>query len=162
MMNNKTENRSWLMLFYFVLLCLLVEAISGWFTSMSLRSWYPLLQKPVWNPPRWVFAPTWTVLYLLMAVAIWLVWKEKNSPWKETAYKCFAVQLLLNLLWTPLFFGLQCPLCALIDIIILWIFIVATLISFYAVRPVAGWLLVPYLLWVSYALTLNAAIWYLN
>lgn len=150
------------MLIGFVFLCLLVGIIGGWWTELGVHSWYPHIVKPSWTPPNWVFAPVWTVLYLLMALSIWLVWKEPTTISKKSAYLYFGLQLFANLIWSGLFFALECPRCALIDLIVLWFLIVGTISSFYEIKPIAAYLLIPYLLWSSYALSLNAAIWWLN
>jgi benzodiazapine receptor len=142
---------------------LIVGAIGGFATSSSVSSWYPELLKPPWNPPNWLFGPVWTALYILMGVAAWLVWREgPGAPGVRGALVLFGVQLLLNLGWSVVFFGLRRIGWALIEIGITWGFILATIIAFYRVRPVAGWLLLPYQLWVSFATLLNGAIWWLN
>lgn len=121
--------------------------------------WYQGLAKPPWQPPDWVFAPVWTALYLLMGIAAWLVWSERRWTW---AFMLFLVQLGLNAAWTWLFFGLQRPGLALFEICLLWLAILATLIAFWRIRPLAGGLLVPYLAWVTFALMLNAELWRRN
>ena len=121
--------------------------------------WYQGLAKPPWQPPDWVFAPVWTALYLLMGIAAWLVWSDKGWTW---ALVLFLVQLALNAAWTWLFFGLQRPGLALFGICLLWLAIFATLIAFLRIRPLAGGLLVPYLVWVTFALLLNAELWRRN
>lgn len=150
------------MLGVFLVICLMVELLGGWFTEMGVKTWYPTIQKPTWVPPNWVFGPVWTVLYIMMAFSLWLVWKEPTTAPKAMAYRLFAAQLCVNLIWSALFFTFECPLCALIDIVVLWLLVAWTIASFYAIRPLAGFLLIPYLLWVSYAMALNASIWYLN
>jgi tryptophan-rich sensory protein len=126
-------------------------------------TWYAGLTKPSWNPPSWVFGPVWTVLYVLIAVAAWLVWKDRGSIAAAAApLTAWLVQLVLNALWSWLFFGMHRPGLALMDIALLWIAIVVTIVLFWGVRPVAGALLVPYLAWVSFATALNAALWRLN
>jgi tryptophan-rich sensory protein len=131
----------------------------GWATATGVRDWYPSLLKPAWNPPSWVFGPVWTVLYAMMAVAAWLVWRRDG--WSG-ALAWFAVQLTLNAAWSPLFFGLHRIDLALIDITFLWVAIAGTVVAFWKVSPGAGWLLVPYLAWVSFATALNFALWRLN
>ncbi|MCX7626115.1 MAG: tryptophan-rich sensory protein [Candidatus Sumerlaeaceae bacterium] len=118
--------------------------------------WYASLPKPSWTPPGWVFGPVWSVLYALMAVAGWLVWKQ--TGWGHTAMLLFGIQLALNTLWSPLFFGLHRPDWAFIDIVALWLAIVATTIAFWRVSATAGLLFLPYLGWVSFATVLNFAI----
>jgi translocator protein len=121
-------------------------------------TWYDLLVKPALNPPSWVFGPAWTVLYVLMAVAALLVWKKK----KWNALAVFGIQLGLNLIWTPLFFGLHSPGWAFVDIVLLWAAIVWTIVAFSKVSKTAAWLLAPYILWVSFAAYLNLSVWMLN
>jgi translocator protein len=125
-------------------------------------AWYAQLDKPAWTPPSWVFGPAWTTLYTLMGIAAWLVWMRPASPARRVALTVFFVQLVLNAIWTPLFFSARLPGAALIDIILLWLAIVATILLFWRVRPLAGALLIPYILWVSFAAALNFAIWRLN
>lgn len=125
-------------------------------------SWYDALEKPSWNPPSWVFGPAWTTVYIMMAIAAWLVWREGGWKQQGRALSLFLLQWLFNALWTPLFFGLHRPGLALIDILALWLAIAATLIAFWRARKVAGVLLIPYLAWVTFATALNFAIWRLN
>lgn len=128
-------------------------------TVSSLRTWYPNLRKPVWNPPNAIFGPVWTVLYLLMAVAAWVAWRRSGiSIW----IVIFIIQLVLNAAWTLLFFGLRQLGLAAVEIAILWTAIAATTVGFYSLSPLAGLLLVPYLAWVTFAGFLNIAIWRLN
>ncbi len=124
--------------------------------------WYRKLKKPAWNPPNSIFAPVWTVLYLLMATAAWLIWRSYGINGALLPLALFIVQLLLNAAWTWLFFGLHRIRDALIDIMVLWLAILATLISFWRLEPLAGFLLVPYLVWVSFATVLTWTIWRLN
>jgi benzodiazapine receptor len=132
------------------------------FTTSSVRDWYPTLQKPSWNPPAWLFGPVWTILYIMMAIAAWLVWQRRGLVIVNSALGLFAFQLILNAAWSPLFFGLRSPLAGLSDIFLLWAAIFVTLLSFWKISPAAGVLLVPYWLWVSFATALNFAIWKLN
>jgi len=124
--------------------------------------WYASLLKPAWNPPAWVFGPAWTVLYVSMAVAAWLVWREGGWKAQRPALGLFLVQWLLNALWTPLFFGMHRTGLAFAEIIALWLALAVTLVVFWRVRMAAGVLLVPYLAWVSFAAFLNFTIWRLN
>jgi translocator protein len=124
--------------------------------------WYAALDLPVWSPPSWVFGPVWTILYTLMAVAAWLVWVERGFERARVALSLYLFQLVLNGLWSWLFFGLRNPGLALLEIFILWGAILGTLISFLWIRRLAGYLFIPYLLWVSFALVLNFAIWRMN
>jgi tryptophan-rich sensory protein len=124
--------------------------------------WYATLVKPAFNPPAWVFAPVWTLLYLMMGIAAWLVWRERGVPRAAPAFALFLVQLALNAAWSWLFFGLHRIAWALVDLAALWLAIGATLLAFWSHRPLAGLLLVPYFLWVSFAALLNFEFWRLN
>jgi tryptophan-rich sensory protein len=124
--------------------------------------WYEALNKPPWNPPNWVFGPVWTALYTMMAVAAWLVWQPGGFARQRRALTWFLTQLALNAMWTPLFFGLQRPGIALVEIVLLWGAIVMTALAFQRVSRVAAWLLMPYLAWVSFAAVLNFSLWRLN
>ncbi len=124
--------------------------------------WYRELQKPAWNPPGYVFGPVWTLLYTLMGIAAWLVWKRAGFSEATLALCLFLGQLMLNGIWTWLFFGLHLIGAALLDIVMLWALILATLVAFWKKRAVAGILLLPYLAWVSFATALTFTIWRLN
>ena len=139
----------------------LVALLGSMATATSVQTWYQALSKPSWNPPAWLFGPVWTVLYLAMAVAAWLVWLHHGSGRRE-ALLLFAVQLILNAAWSWLFFYGRAPGAALVDIVLLWIAIAATIAAFARVRTDAAWLMVPYLAWVTFATALNAAIVHLN
>lgn len=146
-----------------IIICLLAGAIGSIFTSSSLESWYLLLEKPAFNPPSWVFFPVWTTLYVLMGISLYLVW-EKGLQQKEVRVGVFlfGLQLGLNILWSFLFFGLQSPYLAFLEILLLWLAILLTAIQFWKVSKAASYLLIPYLLWVSFAALLNYQIWVLN
>jgi benzodiazapine receptor len=124
--------------------------------------WYAHLTKPALTPPAWVFAPVWTLLYLMMGIAAWLVWQRRGVAGAAPALALFLVQLVLNAAWSWLFFGLQQIGWALADLAALWLALGATLLAFWAHRPLAGLLMVPYLLWVSFAVILNYQLWRLN
>lgn len=143
----------------FVLVCFAAAGVGSAFTARSLDPWHAELRKPSWNPPNWLFGPVWTLLYLSMAVAAWLVWMKGGSA---CALALFAAQLALNVGWSGLFFGLRSPGAAMVEIVVLWVAIVLTASAFWRVTPVAGWLMVPYLGWVTFASALNFAIWRLN
>jgi tryptophan-rich sensory protein len=142
---------------------LLASSIGSFATVRAIPRWYAGLAKPSFNPPEWLFGPAWTVLYVLMAVAAWLVWKHGLGPaGVKLALAVFLVQLVLNALWSILFFGLRSPLAGLVEIIFLWLAILATIILFFRVSVPAGVLLLPYIAWISFAALLNAAILRLN
>lgn len=142
---------------------LALGGLGSFATRSSLSLWYRDLDKPAWNPPDWVFGPVWTVLYVLMGIAAWTVWR---IGWHEQRVRLglvlFGVQLFGNLLWTWLFFGLRSPGLALAEIVVLWVLIVLTTGQFFRINRIGGVLLLPYLIWVSFASVLNAAVWYLN
>lgn len=146
----------------FVMVCLGVAGAGAFFTAGSVNQWYPILQKPSWTPPSWLFGPVWTILYLMMAVAAWIIWRNRDLNNVRGTLGLFAFQLALNAAWSPLFFGLKSPLAGLLDIIPLWTAILGTLLAFWKISPLAGALLVPYWLWVSFAAVLNFAIWKMN
>lgn len=137
--------------------------IGSFFTTSSVPTWYAALAKPSFNPPSWIFGPVWTALFLLMGIAAFLVWK-KGWEKKEVriALGIFGGQLILNILWSVLFFGLHSPLAAFVEIIILWSAILWTILAFRKISRTAAWLLLPYILWVSFAAVLNFAIWNLS
>lgn len=137
-------------------------ALSGLFTAEAISGWYASLEKPSFNPPNWVFGPVWTLLYLLMGISLYLVWKQPASSRRNTAITLFGIQYLLNMLWSFIFFQLHQVGWAFADILLLWLMIIATIIVFRPFSPAASWLLVPYIAWVSFAMLLNGAIWLLN
>lgn len=146
----------------FVALCLAVAAAGGAVTSTSVDTWYAALEKPAFNPPDWVFGPVWTVLYLMMALAAWRVWRLAGERDVRAALGLWALQLALNLTWSYVFFGARMIGAALAEIAVLLVAIVATLALFWRLDRIAGALLVPYAAWVAFALVLNAALWRLN
>jgi benzodiazapine receptor len=145
-----------------VVICFAAAGLGAAVTTPQIRGWYTTINKPSWNPPDWVFGPVWSTLYLMMAVSVWLIWRRGGLRAARTPLTVFAVQLALNSLWSVLFFGMQHPGLAAIEIVILWAAILATVISFWRQSKVAGGLLIPYLLWVSFATVLNVTIWRLN
>jgi len=146
-----------------VIVCLAVGGLSGIATSSSVSTWYTTLNKPPFNPPNWLFAPVWTLLYAMMGVAAGIVWsRAKESIGVKLALGLFVGQLLLNSLWSVLFFGLRNPTAALVEIVVLWVAILLSINRFYLISKAAAWLLVPYLIWVSFAALLNASIVILN
>ncbi len=134
----------------------------GAVASIRAASFYGELAQPAWAPPSWVFGPMWTLLYAMMAVAAWLVWRSGGFRANRTALGLFLLQLVVNALWSWLFFAWHLGAWAFFDILLLWVLIAATLLSFWRARPLAGVLLIPYLLWVSFAGALNYAVWQLN
>jgi len=154
--------KPWLMLLLFIAVCLAVSGAGAVVTNTSVNEWYPTLKKPSWNPPSWVFGPVWTTLYVMMAIAAWLIWRERGFAEARGALGLFAFQLALNAAWSPLFFGMRSPLAGLIDIIPLGAAILATMVWFWKIVPLAGVLLLPYWLWVCFATALNFTIWRMN
>ena len=147
-----------------VVTCVAIGYFSGTVTQESIMTWYPTLIKPSFNPPNWIFGPVWSMLYIMMGVAAGLVWDRMEYE-KETvknALIIFAIQLTLNALWSYLFFGLRNPMVAGIEIILLWLMIFETYTQFVKINKIAGYLLLPYLAWVSFATVLNGSIWWLN
>lgn len=140
-----------------------VTLAAGWIGSrFAPGEWYAALAKPSWNPPGYLFGPVWSILYLLMAVSAWLVWRKAGFSGAGVALGLFLLQLILNALWSYLFFGLHRPDLAFIDIVALWLVILATLLAFWPISGPAGLLLLPYLAWVSFASALNLQLWRLN
>ena len=157
----KGPARSALALLAFVAACFGAALVGSAFTAPSVPEWYATLLKPSFTPPNWLFEPVWSMLYLAMAIAGWLVWRQRES-FTTLPLALFGGQLVLNVLWSILFFGLQAPGIALIEILTLWASIFATLLSFWRISAMASWLFVPYLAWVSFATMLNFEIWRLN
>lgn len=149
-------------LIFSILICQLAGIIGGLFTSSSVNSWYKELVKPSFNPPSWVFSPVWITLYLLMGVSLYLIWIKKKNKQKNTALTWFYIQLGLNILWSILFFGLKQPLLAFVEIIVLDFAILMTMIKSYRLSKTACYLMLPYILWVSFAAVLNFMLFYLN
>ena len=146
-----------------ILLCLSAGGIGSMFTASAIPAWYATLAKPSFSPPNWVFAPVWTLLYILMGLAAAIVWqKGLENPKVRTALVIFLVQLILNMIWSVLFFGLRSPLFGLVDILFLWAMILVTMAQFSKVSIPAAALLIPYVLWVTFATGLNLGIFLLN
>lgn len=145
-----------------VVLSLGVSAIGGAITRTSVSDWYPSLAKPSFTPPDWTFTAVWISLFLLMGVSAWLIWRRTGFARGAVPLTCFAAQLVLNLTWSILFFGFRSIGWALIEIVVLWAAVLMTAVTFYRVSRPAGLLLVPYALWLSFAIALNASIWWLN
>ena len=146
-----------------IVICQGVGVIGAFFTHSSIPTWYATLAKPAFTPHNGVFAPVWTTLYVLMGIALFLVWRSGPAESKvKLAIGLFSVQLLCNVAWSPLFFGLRFPLAGLVKIIALWVAIVVTIFSFLKISRASSILLVPYFTWVSFAAALNTVIWRLN
>jgi tryptophan-rich sensory protein len=173
-------------LFISVIVCQLAGVLGSIFTAPAIGSWYASLNKPFFNPPNWIFAPAWILLYFLMGISLYLVWKNNwkiqvpaeqtgkkawnplstklwIGSWKEeNAVAIFVLQLVLNALWSVIFFGLKMPGLAFFEILMLWFAILYTIINFYRISKTASYLLIPYILWVSFATVLNYFVWMLN
>ncbi len=149
---------------FFVVLCLAVGFVASLVTRDGVISWFPTVNKPFFNPPSWVFAPVWTLLYVAMGVAAGLVWNQTKQTAQSVkkALIFFVIQLVLNAMWSYIFFGLHNILLALIEIIVLWFVIFATYKQFKKINTTAGYLFIPYIMWVTFATVLNAGIWWLN
>lgn len=144
-------------------ICLLAGGIGSFFTAPAISTWYVTLQKPFFNPPNWVFGPVWTTLYILMGISLYQFWvRAKTDTLRNQGFMLFGLQLLFNILWSVMFFGLKSLELAFVTILILWVLIFKTILSFRKTKKSAGWLLVPYLMWVSFATLLNFAIMMLN
>lgn len=147
----------------------LAGIIGSLFTAPAIEGWYAGITRPSLNPPNWVFAPVWTILFILMGISLFLIWSAYLKTFDYRGKKkirialiIFGVQLILNTLWSIIFFALQSPAWSLFEIILLWLAILATIISFARISKVAAWLLIPYIFWVTFATYLNYAIWILN
>ena len=150
-------------LFISLAITLLVGVVAALFTATGVNGWYAVANKPSFNPPNWVFAPVWTALYMMMGIALWLVWKKDGvKTGRRTALILFVIQLLLNFAWSFIFFYAHQPGWAFAEILLMWVAIMLTIIWFGKVSPAAAWLLVPYIWWVSFASLLNFYIWKLN
>ncbi len=145
-----------------LLLPLGIGGIAGMFTSEAIPGWYASLNQPSFNPPNWVFGPVWTTLYTILGISFFLIWKLPSSKERNLAILVFFVQLLLNFCWSFFFFYFKMIGLALIDILALWAMIVVMLVRFYKLKPIASYINIPYLLWVSFATALNMAYFFLN
>ena len=150
-------------LFAAIALCEFAGAVGAIFTAPSIPIWYATLEKPLLSPPNWIFAPVWMVLYALMGIALWLV-MEKDAPAraKKAAQRLFVFQLALNISWSLIFFGLHAVSAAFIELLSLWLAVLAVILAFHRISKSAAWWLTPYILWVSFALYLNLSIWLIN
>lgn len=159
---NVSEPTRWIGLVGFLVVCLGAGALGAVATTPEIEGWYQTIAKPSWNPPAFIFGPVWTTLFVLMATAAWLVWKPAGFQAATTPLTLFACQLVLNVAWSWIFFGMHQPGWACVEIVILWLAILATAIAFFRHSKVATLLLLPYLAWVSFATILNFTIWSLN
>jgi len=145
-----------------IIICQLAGIIGSFFTIPAIEGWYASLQKPFFTPPRWLFGPAWTTLYFLMGLSFYIISERINFQENKKAFILFALQLLLNSLWSIIFFGLKLPGAAFAELVVLWILILLMTIEFFKIEAKAGWLILPYLLWVSFAGILNLSITLLN
>ena len=152
---------NWFKLIAAIIICQLIGFIGSIFTTQSVNSWYLTINKPAFTPPGWVIGGVWTMLFILMGVALYLVWNKKTKNNKK-ALIIFGCQLILNILWSVFFFFLHSPLAALVEIFILWFFILLTIIYFAKISKSAAYLLIPYILWVSFASFLNYSVYIIN
>ena len=153
---------NFLKLFIAILLPLSLGSIAGLFTADAVPEWYAALNKPSFSPPNWIFGPVWTVLYILMGISWFLIWKQPANKERYRAILVFLLQLLLNFLWSFIFFYFNMIGVALIEISLLWVNIVIMLFLFYKIKPIAAYINIPYLLWVTFASVLNASLYFLN
>lgn len=157
------KGRDILKLVISLLVCQGAGLIGSIFTTPAIPTWYAALEKPPFTPPNWLFAPAWVTLYLLMGIAAFLVWRRGlNQEGTKSALLIFVVQLVLNALWSVVFFGFKSPIAGAAVIVILWVAILFTVLKFFRISIVAGSLLLPYILWVSFAAILNISVWILN
>ena len=156
------EARPWIVLIVFLFIVLGTGSLASFLTARGVREWYPALRKPPGTPPAWLFGPVWTTLYVLMAISVWLIWRNYGWAGGRSALLLFFGQLALNAAWSGIFFGARLPGVAFAEIAILWLAILFNLVVFYWLLPLAAYLLLPYLLWVTYASYLNAGIWRMN
>ena len=154
-----TERTRWIGLVLFVLACLGAGGLGAVATTPEIDDWYRTVVRPEWSPPNWVFGPVWTTLYVLMGISAWLVWKPAGFRDASSPLLWFAVQLVLNVAWSWIFFGMHQIGWAVVEIVILWLAILATTVAFFRRSKPAGWLLMPYLGWVTFASVLNFTIW---
>lgn len=155
-------NFNWVKLVVSVLFTVGIGSLGGLFTMSEIQGWYAGLQKPSFNPPNWLFGPVWSMLYLLMGISFYLIWKQPVSTVRNVGLTLFVIQFILNFFWSILFFNQHLIAAALLEMVFMWIFILLTMIWFAKLSPTAAWLLLPYLCWVSFATVLTAAIWKLN
>jgi len=154
---------NWFKLIIALLICQVAGGIGSIFTMPAIGVWFATLQKPIFSPPNWIFGPVWTILFILMGIALYLVWsKSKEQKGRNEAIVFFYLQLILNIGWSFCFFYLHNPLAGLLEIFVLWFFILLTIIYFYKISKPAAYLLLPYIFWVSFAAILNYFLYILN
>jgi tryptophan-rich sensory protein len=156
------DRQSWVSLVPFVVVCFAAAGIGSLFTARSVNTWYPQLRRPEWTPANWIFGPVWTTLYLLMGISAWLVWRSTTWSAGWFPLTLFAIQLVLNSLWSVIFFGLRQVGAAFAEVLLLWMMVVATTLAFLPISILAAWLLIPYLGWILFASYLNFRIWQMN
>lgn len=156
------DRASWWSLLPFVVICFAAAGIGSLFTNTSVNTWYPQLRRPEWTPPNWIFGPLWRALYAMMAISAWLVWRTAGWPVARSALSLFAIQLVLNALWSVVFFGLRRVGAAFGEILLLWTMAIATTVAFLPLSLLAAWLLLPYVVCVGFASYLNFRIWQMN
>lgn len=156
------NRRDWFLLFFCLLLPNIVGISAAFFTAPGVTEWYPALLKPLWTPPDWVFGPVWSMLYITMGFALFLVLRAKPSPYRQAGIIMFTIQLMLNFMWSVFFFGMKNPALAMLDLVALWLAVAAMIWLFFEIRTLAGAILWPYLIWVTFAGCLNYFIWVLN
>ncbi|MEZ6064547.1 MAG: TspO/MBR family protein [Planctomycetaceae bacterium] len=160
--NSTRSAGDWLALMLFVGVCLGAGGLGAMATTPEIDGWYRTIERPAWSPPDWVFGPVWTTLYVLMGIAAWLVWRLGAQSRNIGPSRLFVIQLILNIAWSWIFFARHEIGWAAVEIVVLWLAIVATTIAFFRRSRIAGWLLVPYLAWVTFASYLNFTLWQLN
>lgn len=153
---------SWRKLLLSIGLCLVVGAVASVFTVDSIPTWYASLTKPDFSPPNWIFGPVWTALYIMMGTSFYIVWNKLKKKSSREPLHIFGIQLALNFLWTFTFFALKSPIAALITIVVLWFSILLTIVELHKFSKAAAYLMIPYIVWVSFAAILNLQIWLLN
>jgi benzodiazapine receptor len=156
------DRDSWLSLLPFAFVCFAAGLTGSMFTRKSVQTWYPQLQRPSWNPPNWIFGPVWGFLYLMMAISSWLVWRQAGWHGARLPLLLFGIQLLLNVAWSAVFFGMRAIGAAYGEILLLWTIAIATAVAFYSVSLLAAWLLIPCIAWIGFASYLNFRIWQMN
>jgi len=145
-----------------LVLCQLAGVLGSFFTSPAIPTWYKTLKKPFFTPPDWIFGPVWISLFILIGISLFMIWRRQDRPRFKLTLVFFLIQLILNILWSVAFFGLRSPLLGLVDIVLLWVAIVLTIQHCLRITRTAGLLLLPYIIWVSFAAFLNFSLWILN